>query len=183
MALYNQGGISMKNTKILSILLVLALMFGMCGSMNAFAAETTDFQNSNLTVETSNSSVASVQTTSFGPGDWYWGGFTFYDYNVGAYKTINGNQVKIKVAFKAVDGQPYSYILSLDCYEYGGNCIYSRNLNSWSVSPDSDGYYYYESGWINVNYGVDYHFVYGANSSCACDDPRTLNVHVWIEVQ
>ena len=130
-----------------------------------------------------NTSGVTARTTSFGPGDWYWGGVTFHGENGGAYKTINGNQVKIKVAFKAVDGQPYSYHLFLDFVEYGGRNVYSRNYNSWSVSPDGDGYYYYESGWINVNKGVDYRFLYNANSECACYDPRTLNVHIWIEVR
>ena len=177
----------MKRTRFLSLLLALSLMLGMFGSTTAFAAELEDPTCSTATVETENSVAntlqASPRATSFGPGDWYWGGVTFYDDNGGAYKTINGNQVKIKVAFKAVDGEPYSYHLYLDFVEYGGRYVYSRDYNSWSVAPDADGYYYYESDWINVNKGVDYRFFYGANSECACNDPRRLEVHIWIEVR
>lgn len=162
-------------------------MLGMFSSTTAFAAEFEDSTSGISTVEMENSVAdtlkVSPRATSFGPGDWYWGGVTFYDENGGAFKTINGNEVKIKVAFKAVDTDPSSYHLYLDFVEYGGRYVYSRDYNSWSVAPDADGYYYYESNWIKVNKGVDYRFFYGANSECTCNDPRRLEVHIWIEVR
>ena len=177
----------MKRTRFLSLLIALGFMLSMFGPTNAFASELDCVPTDTTAVESKNSlaeaATISSRTESFGPGDWYWGGVTFYDENGGAYKTINGNQVKIKVAFKAVDGQSYSYHLYLDFVEYGGRRVYSQDYNSWSVAPDGAGYYYYESDWINVNKGVDYRFLYGANSECACNDPRRLEVHIWIEVR
>ena len=173
----------MKKTRFLSLLLAMSLIIGMFSSTTVFASEA-DSASKNSTVMTdSKTPEISPRATSFGPGDWDWGGVTFYDENGGAYKTINGNQVKIKVAFKAVDGDSASYHLYLDFVEYGGRYVYSRDYNSWSVAPDGDGFYYYESDWINVNKGVDSRFLYGANSECACNDPRRLEVHIWIEVR
>ena len=154
--------------------------------IKSFAKELRDSTSSVATVEKEKSLADTLEVSpraSFGPGDWYWGGVTFYDENGGSYKTINGNEVKIKVAFKAVDGQSSSYHLYLDFVEYGGRRVYSRDYNNWSVAPDGAGYYYYESGWLRVNKGVDYRFLYGANSECACNDPRRLEVHIWIEVR
>lgn len=169
----------MKRTRFLSLILAFCMMLSVMPSTSAFAAE----PESVMETYPDNTSVASIMTTSFGPGDWYWGGVTFTGSNGGAYKTINGDRVKIKVAFKAVDGDPTSYHLYLSFVQYGGAIFYYRDYDSWSVNPDGDGYLYYESGWINVNYGVDYRFLYDTNSECLCDDDRRLNVHIWIEVE
>lgn len=119
---------------------------------------------------------------SFGTGDHYWGGVTFTGENGGSYKTIYGNHLKVKVAFKAVDSSPYSYTLNLNLLEYPGYGVFNRTYTSWGTTPDSDGYYYYESEWFDIDYGVDYRFWYTANSSCNCVDPRRLTVYIWIEV-
>lgn len=177
----------MKATRLLSLLLTLSLILGMFGSMNVFASELESVTKTNSILDNPNSVADSMmfspRTTSFNPGDWHWGSVTFHGENGGAYKTINGNQVKIKVAFKAVDGEPYSYHLYLDFVEYGGRIVRSWDYNNWSVAPDGAGYYYYESDWIDINKGVDYRFLYRANSECACYDPRKLEVHIWIEVR
>lgn len=176
----------MKKMRFLSLLLALSLMLSMFGSTTVFAAEL-DSSTCYATVEAENSATetqeVSPRTTAFGPGDWYWGGVTFTDTNGGAYKTINGDQVKVKVAFKAVDNDPTSYHLYLSLMEYGGREVYYRNYNSWSDEPDADGFVYYESDWIDVVKGVDYRFLYGSNSECLCVDPRRLEVHIWIEVR
>ena len=163
-------------------------MLSMFAPTAAFAAEVeTPVSNDVATQETEvsapSTSGISPRTESFGPGDWYWGGVTFYDENGGAYKTIYGDEVKIKVAFKAVDNDPISYHLFLKFMEYGGRQVYYRDYNSWSDTPDADGYLYYESDWIDVNYGVDYRFLYSSNSECNCNDARRLSVHIWIEVR
>lgn len=173
----------MKKSRFLSLLLAMSLIISMFSSTTVFASEASISSKKSSVVTDSKAPEIYSRATSFGPGDWYWGGVTFYDENDGAYKTINGNQVKIKVAFKSVDGDPYSYHLYLRFVEYGGRSVYYRDYNSWSVAPDGDGFYYYESDWVNVNRGVDYRFFYSSNSECACNDPRRLEVHIWIEVR
>lgn len=179
----------MKRTRFLGILLTLSLVSSIINSINVFASDLnnnaikTETVDTTTTNETSRTTTVNTKATSFGPGDHYWGGVTFTGDNSGAYKTINGTQVKIKVAFKAVDSSPYSYRLLLDFSQYGGKLMYHGDFNSWTVSPDNDGYYYYETDWINIKSGVDYRFIYNANTSCACYDPRRVNVHIWVEVR
>lgn len=169
--------------RLLSLVLAFSLMCGFC-STQVYAAEKDTVVNANVAAESSATDVSPASVnTAFGPGDHYWGGVTFTGKNGGAYKTINGNQVKVKVAFKAVDNDPTSYHLYLSFVEYGGRVVSYRDYNSWSDEPDSDGYVYYESDWVNVHSGVDYRFLYSSNSECLCDDDRKLNVHIWIEVR
>lgn len=164
----------MKKRNIIAILLTLILtIITLSSTASVFAAEPSERMIN----------TASARTTSFGVGDWYWGGVTFTGHNGGAYKTINGTKVKIKVAFKPVDSKETSANLHLDFVEYGGRYVYSKDYSVLGVTPDKDGYFYYESGWVSVKKGVDYRFLYDANSDCACYDPRKVTVHIWIEVK
>lgn len=175
----------MKKRRFWGILLSLTLVLGMLGgsATNAFAASAAEPTQNETVVDAMPAVEGTTRTESFGPGDWYWGGVTFYDENGGRYKTINGDQVKIKMAYKWVDDDESSANLTLRFVEYGGRVVYYRNYNVCGVDPDADGYFYYESEWVDVVNGVDYRFLYSANSDCNCSDPRTVEVHIWIEVR
>lgn len=169
--------------RLCSLLFALAITFGVFGTTAAYATNV-DGSVSYVTSPNDSAGVspASLQTT-FGPGEWYWGGVTFTGENGGAYKTINGSQIKLKIFFKAVDNDSTSYHLYLSFKEYGGRLVYYGDLNSWSVDPEPDGFLYYETGWLNVHSGVDYRFLYDTNSECLCDDDRRVEVHIWVDIR
>lgn len=133
----------------------------------------------------SHSSSAYSTTEALGPGRWYFNPFYFYDYNIGSNKTINGNRMRVCIAFKAVDGlyNNQAADMTLDIVRYDGVLMQEINLCFLSDEPDSDGYRYYVLPWIDVSYGVDYHISYLTHSCCDFYEARKVHCHVWIDVE
>lgn len=154
-------------------------------SNDAFIASTVSaFDNSN------DEFIASAETQSasnqvYGPGRWYMGQFSFTDYNIGRCYTINGNRLRICIAFKPIDGLADCVDMNLSCYRYDGKKMQELNLCFLQDEPDDDGYRYYVLDWVNVSKGVDYYYRYSVwTCGYGANYPnRKVDCHVWLDIE
>lgn len=131
--------------------------------------------------------AASSQT--LGTGRWYLGNFQFSNIHYGASRTINGNRVKLSIAWKPADIPTSKVNLNVSFIRTWNSehaLDYTFAVANDTNGPDSDGYYYLETGWFTVNYGSDYHIYYDAVTAPSYPKPGTVrqaNVHTWIDVK
>lgn len=91
---------------------------------------------------------------------WNPSAFHFTGRNVGSYQTMNGNKLKFRMLWKpdAGDGSEFCWVY---LYPYGQNYVYSYLFTLASPVYASDSSYRdFTSSWINITYGLDYHFIY-----------------------
>ncbi|MCI8470460.1 MAG: hypothetical protein HFJ35_03060 [Clostridia bacterium] len=105
----------------------------------------------------------------------YWGYCTVTNTHTGGNHTIYGNQARLCVAFKPLDGNT-ALSVSLSSFTYI-DTIYRYNM------VDSDGYYMYVTDWVPITYMRAYNMFYkiwttGNGGVC---DGRTARFHVWVD--
>ena len=129
---------------------------------------------------------------SYGPGEYYLGSFTFQDTNTGAKRTYNANQMRIKIAWKKGEWQPWAsdINMSISVYRaYNGKSAFFKKFtpqDDIDGKKDSSGYYYAVSGWFTINKGSDYRIFYDASTVAGANGTghyRKGNVHTWIELR
>lgn len=164
--------------KIVSIFIIFLIFTSMLCTNKVYA-----FPRDNIIY---NSSMQQVKGKNLYPGVHNLGSFTFHGENGGSYNTYQGRRVKLKIQFKAIDNNASSH-LYIDFVAPNGKGGYEythrADLKDWLLPKNSEGYSVYESDWISVNKGVDYRILYSSNSDCACNDERTMNVRVTVEVR
>ncbi len=133
-------------------------------------------------IPTETNLTAAYANTSYGAGRWYLGNFSFAGNNTGLNRTINGNRMRVCIAYKPVDGLGEDADISFYLNRYDGTTVQYRNICFLQDEPDSDGYRYYVLPWVNISYGVNYYFYYHAYTCCMSQE-RTVNCHVWIDVE
>lgn len=165
----------LKSLKWLScVILTFVMMFTMAISVHATVED--EF---NIPAE---ANYVSADDTVLDPGRWYLGNFSFYKYNICRYRTINGNRMRVCIAWKPADNYPWDSTLELYVYQYNRNLKQTNYLHSCQVAPDPDGYYYFVLPWISTVKGVDYNMEYYAYTD-GSGNPRTMDVHVWVDVE
>lgn len=183
---------------ILSFALVM-ILFVLAGT-TAFASEAkaaspSTEQNNTATVEnlTTENSVT-PRMNSYGTGRWYLGHFAFTDTNTGNAFILNGNRVRMCVAFKKADSQASDVDLQVDLarVEYVNGREYhhyrgGQYFMSANDEPDSDGYVYFVSDWIDISSESGCAFLLKYEVFTAYyqsgTSPRRADVHVWLDVQ
>lgn len=163
--------------------LLSVLMLGTSTAGSALAAENTaenplenPLENTVVMAETDTVSTLSARATSM-----YLGAFTFTGTNTGKWRSVDGNYVRMCIAFKPIDGKSYSTELFVDLYQYSSKYIGSLKCTTYTTSPDSDGYYFFVSDYFKINSGSDCRMKYTATSSGTTYDPRKVSVHAWYD--
>ena len=88
------------------------------------------------------------------------GYFSFTGSNTGAYRTMNGNKMKFRMLWKP-DAGDGSEACQIYLYPYGQLAIWQYLFTLASPVCSSDtSYRDITSSWIDITYGLDYHFVY-----------------------
>lgn len=179
---------SKRKTKVISILLALVMCISMFSS-SAFAVEeipTVDSTSLNvqsieeagisreeaieilgLTPEEAKSitfyALRSSDQLTLNSGDVHtFDKFTFTDYNIGSYFTVNANKLVYSVIWELPSGQPPA-TLDVDLYPFGESRAYHIHLTS-SMYTEDNSVMSSRSEWIDTYYGVDYHFIYTADA-------------------
>ena len=95
---------------------------------------------------------------------WNPAAFHFTGRNVGSYQTMNGNKLKFRMLWKP-DAGDGSQFCDVYLYPYGGSYVYRYlfTLASPIYSGDSS-YRDFTSSWIDITYGLDYHFIYDSQT-------------------
>lgn len=153
--------------------------------------------SSNMSVLAAGSEEASTnevtpRLTTLVTGSNYLGNFTFANVHRGGARIVNGNRMRVCVAFKKADSQSANIDLIVDVDRYYGDGYYvtrqSTRFMSQNASPDDNGYHYLVGDWINV--GADngqpislYYDVVTAYGQTGNGSYRAANVYVWIEVE
>jgi hypothetical protein len=127
---------------------------------------------------------------SLGTGRWYLGDFEFTDTNTGASRTINGNRVKLSIAWKPADIS-WSNVNLVVSFIRTWNSEYALKNYTFDVyddmdGRDPDGFFYIETDWFTVNPGSDYHIFYDVVTAPLNYKPGSLRsayVHTWIDVK
>lgn len=103
--------------------------------------------------------------------------FTFTDYNVGSYFTVNANQLKYGIIWE-LDASQHAATLRVSLEPYGEDPADSILITTGNES----GYRRYtrQSDWISTYYGVDYHFIY--ESDAWAWDPASITSSVTMVV-
>lgn len=173
--------------RILSFVLVVILCVAAILPLNAFAAESS---NEVVSDKTTNISVLSVTTDTLGTGRSYLGNFTFKNTNTGASRTMNGNQMKLSLAWKQADDWTPVNLNVKVIRTYTGTVAYEGtfDIKNDSNGADSDGYYYYETDYFPINYGSDYHIYYDVVTApdyfqLPFGDYRSASVHTWVDLK
>lgn len=154
-----------KVTKRFSFILALALVVSTLFTTTAFAA------------------------TTYTPGEYYLGHFTFQNTNTGAMRIYKANKMRLKIAWKKGESGNASDI-NLNVTVRPENSSYlSKSIdfkpNMDSDGKDSNGYYYVISDWFSITNGATYRLIYDAST---CDGGtgtghyRKGDVHTWIEL-
>lgn len=173
--------------------LALAMLFFVLTGTTAFASET---EISNSSINHSNVSTESVtpRMNSYGRGRWYLGHFAFTGTNTGNGFFLNGNRVRMCVAFKKADSQASDVDLQVDLakieYENGKEYHHYRGgqyFMSANDDPDADGYVYFISDWIDISSEKGGAFLLKYKAFTAYyqngTSPRRADVHVWLDVE
>lgn len=147
--------------------------------MNPFCLQASACENDELSaIETidADDSSRSVTATSM-----YVGHVQFTGTNTGAWRTVPGNHVRMCIAFKPVDGISYSTELYVYLEQYPNVYIGQLKCDDYTVTPDSDGYYFFVSNYFTINPYSDCRLSYLATSSGTSYDPRMVDVHAWYD--
>lgn len=136
--------------------------------------------------------MKALAATSYGPGEHYLGHFTFQDANTGAKRTYNAKQMRIKIAWKKGEWEPWASDINMRIRVY--RAYNGKNAFSKTFTPkddtdgrkDGSGYYYAVSGWFTINKGSDYRIEYDASTVAGAKGTghyRKGDVHTWIELR
>ena len=159
-----QGKFMKKVSKRFYLLLAVALLFSSIFTTTAFAA------------------------TSYNPGEYYLGHFTFTNSNIGAMRIYKANKMRLKIAWKKGEASASDINLTVDVTpENSSHKSYSVVFKPYmdTDGKDSDGYYYVVTDWFPITYGGTYRLIYDAST---CDGGtgtghyRQGDVHTWIEL-
>lgn len=134
-----------------------------------------------LAIEPDVNSVSTYLET-YGHGQHYLGNFSFNSHNSSRLMTIAGNRIRVRIAFKQIDGIDDYADMRLYLKRYDDQTFLYQNLCRSQDEPDEYGYRYYVSPWANVSYGVDYYLYYIAYT-CGSNVGRKVDCHVWIDVE
>lgn len=143
----------------------------------------TDEEAENATFYYIDDSPSSVKTQAVTPNNpWDPPAFHFSGHNVGSYQTMNGNRLQYRMLWKPDSGDG-SQFCNVYLYPYGQNYVDRILFTLASPVYGSDSSYRdISSGWINITYGLDYHFVYdslsGHGSMYPTDHGCTMKVLV-----
>lgn len=158
--------------RFINVILTITLMFTLQVSAFAEVNEQTDF--------TLKSQSASNEV--YGPGRWYFGEFSFYDFNRGYYHTFIGKRIRLCLAYKQPGENNYSADFAVWCYSYDDGFLWERSLCAGQREPDENGFRYIVFDWTPIRNGGDYRFEYQAYG-CGTGEPRNATCHVWIDVE
>lgn len=158
--------------RIVSVILALTMMLSSCITASAVSVEN----------QTSDWAEPASTNSACGVGRWYLGHFSFYDENYGAYRTINGNSMRLCIAWKPIDGLDGSTQIFYQILQYHNVPVQQGRMYMFQDEPDADGYYYFELPWVSIINGVDYRFFYRALTD-GSGTPRRVDCHVWIDVK
>ena len=107
----------------------------------------------------------------------YWGYVEVTGEHTGSYHTIYGNQARMCIAFKPLDGNT-----ALSVYVNSG--FWAWDLHYKPNVVDSDGYYMYVGPWRDITYMKAYRLFYQLCTTGGNYDPnneRTGAFHVWVD--
>lgn len=158
--------------RFICVILTVVMMFTL--SVSAFA------EASEETIATAEPQAAN---TVYGPGEWDLGEFSFYDYNIGRYRTFSGKRIRMKLAYKQPGNDNYTADMLVSCYSYDDGLLWQRFLCAGQREPDANGYRHVVFDWTPIRNGGDYRLDYIAY---ACGDMgvrRNATCHVWVEVE
>lgn len=169
--------VSKKIWTIIAVIMAIAIQ---CPTLSPIvnAAETTTWDEASAR----EASSRSRELTAIGDGTISihpLGEFKFTGSNLGVYNTIKASRAKFIVEIKPLPGESVSF--DVYCYKYGGKEMAVVRGGNYG-SQSSDGYYWYESSWFDVVYGVDYRLKYWCREACLYD-PATMYVRVTMLVQ
>jgi len=170
--------------KLTSILTVIATVLSLTApTTSAFAAETASSTSALTNVEEATVLRQKLNTllgeTVEPMADYktdYWGYCTVTNYHQGGNHTIYGNQARLAVAFKPLDGNG-----ALSTSLTTGFGTFTPLYNPGAV--DSDGYYMYVSDWKKVTFQGSYNIFYKiwTTGNGGVYDGRRAHFHVWID--
>lgn len=110
------------------------------------------------------------------------GYFTFTGRNIGSYRTLNGNKLLYAIMWKPLTSDG-SQAFQAYLRPYGSSIPISKvymSLATTSTGGPNNEYKVYQSDWLNITNGLDYHFIYdsyiGAGSSQIVDAPCSIRV-------
>lgn len=186
----------LKNKNFSRLLCVILTFVMMCTSAIPVSAATADdylipvevnsLSDEYVILTDANSASTYATTAAYGPDRHYLGHFSFYDYNIGSYRTINGSRMRVCIAWKPTDGldedYPISASLYLKVYQYNHNLVQETRMYQFQDEADADGYHYFVLPWIDIVSGVDYNMEYYAFSD-GSGEPRTMDCHVWLDIE
>lgn len=126
--------------------------------------------------------------TTYNPGEYYLGHFTFTNTNNGAMRIYRANKMRLKIAWKK--GETFGSDINLTVAVSPENSAHLRHTEVFKPSMDSDGkdadgYYYVVTDWFSITNGGTYRLLYDAST---CDGGtgtghyRKGDVHTWIEL-
>ena len=114
------------------------------------------------------------------------GYFTFSGRNVGAYRTMNGNNLLYAIMWKPLTSDG-SQAMQAHLFAYGSSIRVSSaylSLATTSTGGPNNEYRVYRSDWLNITNGLDYHFIYdsyiGSGSSQTVDAPCSIRVIIGV---
>ncbi len=106
--------------------------------------------------------------------------FSFTGTNTGAYRTMNGNKLMYKITWTPLSGDG-GEVLRFYLYPYGGNAISQGYLSLGS--PGSGNSRSWQSSWLNIQYGLDYHFYYESYIGWVENSQARCQVQMYIAVE
>lgn len=165
-----------KKAKILRWLIsCIACVVMMFNTTSAFAFAT-DIESTNSADETfsDTQTFANYNTMDLGT-------FTFTGENNGAWKKVEGNYVRIRVAYKPIDGDYASVDLFMDLYQYPDVWRGGLTCRPYNVSTDSNGYFHFSSDFFKIEPTSSCRLIYKASSSGTEYIPRKVSIHVWYD--
>ena len=135
--------------------------------------------------------TVAATTPSYGPGVYYLGNFSFQDQNNGAQRTYNARKMRIKIAWKKGEWQPWASDVNMTINVFRASNWKSAFYKKFTPANDPDGkdgngYYYVVSDWFTIDKGYNYRIGYDASTVAGAKGTghyRKANVHTWIELK
>lgn len=121
----------------------------------------------------------SVTASAIESGELYDSGyFTFTGSNTGSYRTMNGNKLMYSIAWKPLSSDG-GEVLEAYLYPYGATTYMDHayiSLATTETGGTNNEYRIWRSEWLDIQYGLDYHFVYESYIMWGNDTPCQIRV-------